>query len=260
MLGTGLETYDPEEAYRIDLMTGVRKSVVDRETVLSYVRNALAFEKITPELLERRFPAVLNAVSHLSEPPDTALRLISGLLNRHGQTISDVMRTATATKRQQDFPEGSLPNLYGSEQAERYLENASTLEGSIAAPPEPEKVLLQFDLGRKSLLINEVLDVKARATVALLRALAEIHLQSAGKGMEPLDYPFTKSKSLSRVLDIDGDEAVRKRVARARSLLRTRFEEAGYSGEMGYELIENSTWHGYRLRPEAVDVRIVGQD
>lgn len=40
ILGAGLEQFDPAEAYRVDLMTGERKRVIDKEVALSYVRAA----------------------------------------------------------------------------------------------------------------------------------------------------------------------------------------------------------------------------
>ena len=69
VLAAKLEQYDPEEAYRVDLIAGRRSSVRDKEIALSYVRMALGFEVMTPVELERRFSEIVNAVDHLGEPP-----------------------------------------------------------------------------------------------------------------------------------------------------------------------------------------------
>lgn len=62
----------------IDRLEGSRTDVRDREIALSYVRNAQAFEYMTPEDLERSLPAVLDAVMHVQQPPETALDMIRG--------------------------------------------------------------------------------------------------------------------------------------------------------------------------------------
>ncbi len=48
MLAAGLKEFDPDVDYRTDWMKGVRTKVQDKEVALSYVRNALGFEAITP--------------------------------------------------------------------------------------------------------------------------------------------------------------------------------------------------------------------
>ncbi len=73
MLAAGLKEFDPDVDYRTDLMKGVRTKVQDKEVALSYVRNALGFEAITPLDLEQHFPEILSAVRHLNAPAPTAL-------------------------------------------------------------------------------------------------------------------------------------------------------------------------------------------
>jgi 7-cyano-7-deazaguanine synthase in queuosine biosynthesis len=92
VLAAGLQRFDPEEAYKVDLMEGARDSVVDREIALSFLRNAQAFEHMTPTELVQVFPAVLDAVGHLGHPPEATLELIARLLQRHGTGVADVMR------------------------------------------------------------------------------------------------------------------------------------------------------------------------
>ena len=98
ILSAGLERYDPAEAYKVDLLEDVRTGVVDREVALSYLRNAQAFEHMHPSDLERLFPPVASAVGSVGHPPETALDLITKLLNRHGKGVAGVIRAATEKK------------------------------------------------------------------------------------------------------------------------------------------------------------------
>jgi hypothetical protein len=113
-----------------------------------------------------------------------------------------------------------------------------------------------FDRVRKSLTIQDVVEVKGSAAYGLLLVLAEQHLQAVGEGSAPEEYPFVMAKALAGRLDLSGDEALRKRLFRTRTDLRRKFDSAGFDPELASDLIENSPWHGYRLRPELVDVRV----
>ena len=117
MLSIGPERFDPKDAYRVDLMLDARPNGIDREMALSYVRNAVLLENATPDALIRNFPVVLDAVNHLDNPQDTALSMIADLLNRHGKAVTSVMRQTLESKSPGEFPEQSLPRLYGEMQS-----------------------------------------------------------------------------------------------------------------------------------------------
>ena len=121
VLASGMARHDPGEAYAKDLLEAPRDAVVDRELSMSYLRNALAFEVMAPQDLEARFPDVLSAVSHLQLSPDVALSRISELLKRHGAAVSGAMREALKVRTAEDYPEGSLPRLFGDIQRAQAL-------------------------------------------------------------------------------------------------------------------------------------------
>ncbi len=102
----GLDHFDPQEAYRVDLMEDAREGAIDREVALSYLRNAQAFEHMTPAEFERCFPAILDAVNHLDQPPRTAISMISARLNRHGAGVSGVFRETLARRDAANFADG----------------------------------------------------------------------------------------------------------------------------------------------------------
>ena len=259
VLAAKLEQYDPEEAYRVDLIAGRRSSVRDKEIALSYVRMALGFEVMTPVELERRFSEIVNAVDHLGEPPVTALSRLTDLLRRHGAAVSEVMREAMKGSAPDQFPEDSLPYLFGDlESGQAFAhEGLETAETSPAQAPESAKLL--FDRKRKTLLINDSIEIKG-ATFQLLLILANAHLGAAGEGRDLLDYPFMAAGKLCDLTDLGSEEALRRRVMRARSILAKRFESTGLDPETGRNLIETQPWQGYRLTPEKVEVRMIDSD
>ncbi len=255
MLSKGLERFDPEDAYRVDLMSDARPNGTDREMALSYVRNAVFFENATPDALARSFPVVLDAVNHLDSPPDTAMSMIADLLNRHGKAVTSVMRRTLESKSPGEFPEQSLPRLYGEMQSALSL---PFVPATSVDKNENEKLPLTIEIDKTSrlVLIGEHIELKKNATADLLIVLAEEWLRAAGKGLEPLEFPCLKSGDLVEKLGVESDEVVRRRILTARRTIEKRFESAGLSVDKPQELIENLSWNGYRLAPERVVVRV----
>lgn len=255
VLAAGLEAFDPEEAYRVDLMTGVRKAVQDKEAALSYVRLALGYETMPPAELERRFPEVLRAVGYLNEPPETVLALITGLLKRHGHSVAGVLRAAMANQQPDHFPKDSLPYLFGDWQRSQALADLAEPSGQRKEEGEPSALQLVFDRKSRSLAIDNRIEIKGK-TYDLLLILGEETLCGAGQGLDPLDYPTLTATKLCALVGVASEEAVRRRIARARKLLGQNFASAGLDADRGKELIENLPWAGYRLAPDRVAVRM----
>lgn len=254
VLAAGAMGYDPEEAYKLDLLDGRREDVRDREIALSYVRNARAYEHMSPEHLVQTFPAVLDAVNYLDQPADTALTLITKLLNRHGASVASVMREALRNRDLESFPEASLPQLFGDE------ERRAALPGIPVPTPEisetsAQAMVLEIDEQRNLFRIDGKIDLGKSASSELLIELAKEWLEGAGQGLDPLDYPLVSVHALMRRIGVGSEETVRRRVNRARRLLMERFVSAGMSEDLAENMIENIPWHGYRLTPDLVTVR-----
>ncbi|MGX9352229.1 7-cyano-7-deazaguanine synthase [Shimia sp. W99] len=259
VLAAEVAQYDPEEAYKVALMDDARDGAIDREVALSYVRNAQVFEHITPEVLERTFPAVLDAVGHLDYPPATALTMIARLLNRHGASVSGVMRNTFDIHDTDSFPEGSLPRLYGDVQRQALLA-AIPDQAAPTDSPMPHPFILEVDTRRHRIRIDDRVTFEKNATASLLIELANLWLTGVGQGLAPLDYPFLQASQLAQRLGLASEEAVRHRVMRARSYLRQRIASSGLDEALGTELIENNPWQGYRLAPDRVTVWKTKQD
>lgn len=256
VLAAGLERFDPPEAYRVDLLTGVRGRGPDREMALSYLRNAIHAEVITPALLLASHPEITAAITHVDEPTAPALDRIVSLFNRHGRAVAEVIRSATAQRPVSDFPPGSLPNLFGDIQRAQLSATVQTSAEPSREPAGPGSVTLVFDDERRRLRVEDRIDIGPGAVYRLLRALAEGHLAAAGMGLDPFDYPLMTARKLAEELGVASDEHVRKYIRRTRGLLAKRFASAELDEDLGRALIDNVPWHGYRLDPGLVVVRL----
>lgn len=159
-LAAGLDLEDPAEAYAVDLMTGARNRVQDREMVMSYLRNPMAWEVMRPEDLEQLIPAVLTAVDHTGEPPATSQIRIADLLKRHGSGVAEVMRQTMARQSPSTFPTGSLPHLFGDLQRAQALGLPAI--STETASQDTTKVMLVLDRQRQVVTIDSVVTISHR--------------------------------------------------------------------------------------------------
>ncbi len=163
MLAARMTGHDPADAYRLDLMEGVREGPIDREIALSYVRNARFFEMATPEDLVREFPAVVDAIGHLGEPEGTALKKITGLLQRHGAAVSRVMRQELEGRGREALPPSTLPRLYAEDETARLRGLKAEVTPTVLAPAEI-KVVLVFDKPNQTATIEDIIGIRKGAT------------------------------------------------------------------------------------------------
>lgn len=257
MLAAGRAAHDPAEAYRLDLMISPRERVQDKEVALSYVRSAIAYEAINEAELVSQYPAILNAVESLGEPPDTALKRIVDLLKRHGSSVATVMRNEMSAQRAESFAVNSLPDLYGSARRDQIF--ASQPNNAEFHKVAKEILELVIDKKRKVIWINDAVQVKG-AGFNLLIVLAAEFLKSAGQGLNLLDYPLLGAGKIAKSMGYQDEAAVRQCVNRTRTLIGNKFASVGLDQEDGKNLIENLPWRGYRLRPELVRVRILAKN
>lgn len=253
VLAAGLARFDPEEAYRVALMDDARNDVRDREIALSYLGSAQAYEHITPSELERALPAVISAVAHLEQPTETALQMIARLLKRHGTGVSDVMRATLKAKDVEDFPDGSLPRLFGDAQRTNVLPNIPVPSRPVV---EPAKLMvMEVNAQRRRVVIDDRVFIERNATADLLIVLADKWLEGAGQGMMHLDYPLATTPFLAKALNLEGDEPVRRRINRAKLELKKKMASSGRDAQEADVIIENQPWQGYRLNPDRITVR-----
>lgn len=247
-LSAGLKSFDPEEAYRVDLMNDPRKSVTDREMALSYVRSALYYEQLSPNEIEAIFPQMASAISFIEGPASSARDRIADLLRRHGQNVLGVLRAATQNSSWRDFPEDSLPRLFGALNREAIDVQANEI--AVETKPAHRRVIpLVLHPNAQRVSVDSKVDLSGK-TGELVHLLAENHLAAAGSGLDLLDYPFVNPSKLEESLGLDSNEALRQRVRRSRTTIKRKLLSAEFPEEFADNFIESSPWKGYRLRPE----------
>ena len=256
MLASGLERYDPAEAYKVDLMDGRRSNSVDRENALSYVRSAQVYVGMSHIDLEQAYPQISRSVAHLNEDEETSLKRLAELLRRHGKGVVDVMEQTLGSRAVDEFEPDTLPRMFGEFKRGKLAVEIGGPTEAIIAQPEMETVELVFEKNGKKLTINGEINITAKATRGLLFALATEHLRGAGEGLEFEDYPVLSAAKLTKRLDLADEGSTRRRISRARSYLRDTFEFTGYGSDQAEALIESLPWSGYRLTPDRVKVRI----
>ncbi|MCP4184313.1 MAG: hypothetical protein GY761_13525, partial [Hyphomicrobiales bacterium] len=172
VIAAGLERFDPEEAYNIDLMTGQRANGVDKEVALSYVRSALAYEIMDQFDLEHRLPEINRVVAHLGGPAPTALNRMSELLRRHGSGVAAVMRKAVEGRSIDEFEPDTLPRMFGTIQQDRIAQSIENSDHSCLDKSGTHVFELQFGTEGKKLVVDAIIEIGG-TTCGLLFALAQ---------------------------------------------------------------------------------------
>ena len=111
MLAANCANYDPEEMYKVDLLTGARADPTDQTMAESYVRTALELREISELAFFGRFGGEsLRACSGFpSLKTDTVAEQVLGLHRRHGQRIWDVLTNAIKV-HSDELLHGALPS------------------------------------------------------------------------------------------------------------------------------------------------------
>jgi len=127
--------------------------------------------------------------------------------------------------------------------------------GSAASRQDTILREIRLDIDKSSGTIEIVgLGTMIGASAQVLGTLAGPHLEAAGEGREPSDYPLTDAATLAGLWNLDDDEAVRKRINRVRGHLTSMARAARQPAFGRNDIIENLPWKGYRLNPWHVRV------
>jgi hypothetical protein len=249
--------HDPAEGYHLDLATGPRENVRDREMALSYVRHAHLLAHASDAEILTRFGEVSRAVSHLEDTPETATRRLIELHRRHGRSVSDVMLRLLAESTGQEHPD-SLVSMYRAYQTAQsagagfVMPKAEPVTGRV-----PATVELRFDRNTERVTIAGGGQIGG-VGFEVLDTLAATFLEDQGQGLDPEDHRARRANWLAREWGVT-EEAVRRRVLRLRQELSDIGMSAGLDHDLA-DIIENVPNHGYRLNTDLVRLRIDGQD
>ena len=248
MLSAGLAHQDPDEAYAVDLMTGPRTTVQDKEMALSYVRNARVFRACTDAQFLGQFGEVADALRHLDVEPKSALSRLVELHRRHGRSVTEVMERALSERRGEATEDGSLLALYRAVDAEVGSRGVTSTEAMRGV--EPIVWAIELDTDRKVATIQGAGEIR-NTNFETLVFLAQLHLDCLGRGLVPEDFPAITERKLLDEWSLADGSTVRRRIQSLRKTL------TDLVGEDGMELVENIPGHGYRLAPDRVSIHRV---
>lgn len=115
VLAANLDQEDPEEAYKVDLLTGEREKSESKTMLSSYVETANQISRMRPSDFFCRYGEASRIVTELEEPPESAALKIYNLHKRHADAVVRVIDKAIAAKasaiRERKLPETCLLRL-----------------------------------------------------------------------------------------------------------------------------------------------------
>ena len=254
VLAAGQADADPSDAYEVDLFTGARPAGPDREMALAYVRMASEINTIDELAFFERYGEVSRIIRHSSETPDVVAGRVLDLYRRHASGVCSVFDAATVSHRtalrERALPPDCLLSLViGLESGSPPHATPVSITEPTRAPASKLRIAIAED--GATVTFNGWGDLEG-ADAELIVALAGPFEQAVNEKRAPENYPFLKWQVLGPLLNVAGDERVRKRVERCRDSIERLATAAGDRPPELSAVIENLPWHGYRLNPDGV--------
>jgi hypothetical protein len=91
IFAAGLEKYDEQHDYQIDVFRGAREEGYDQNMAVDYVRHALELSRMAPEEMTARFNRDLSRAARPFPRRSEAAQEFIQLHNRHGRTVQRVV-------------------------------------------------------------------------------------------------------------------------------------------------------------------------
>jgi len=98
-IAAGLEQHDPLTRYKHDVFLDPLPTNDARMIALSYVRHAQRLSEMTPDQLIITYPQLLEAAQHSDGEPESVLRELIDVVQRHATSVLDVMDRQQAAAR-----------------------------------------------------------------------------------------------------------------------------------------------------------------
>jgi 7-cyano-7-deazaguanine synthase in queuosine biosynthesis len=108
VLAADLEAEDPQEAYKIDLLTGERVEGEPRMMISAYVETASQLTRMTPVDFFSRYGEASRVVRQLEGSPDSTALMLFGLHRKQARQVTQVIDAAIA-KHASAIRERKLP-------------------------------------------------------------------------------------------------------------------------------------------------------
>jgi len=109
IMGAGLESYDPEEMYKLNLLTDAREPGEARTMAECYIRFATEVGSMSEAAFLARFGEVSRIVNALPGKADDNARRVYELHRKHAECVARVIDGAMA-KHSKEMRQGTLPD------------------------------------------------------------------------------------------------------------------------------------------------------
>lgn len=261
VLAAGLGERDPEEMYGVRLLEDDRPEGDARTMAEGYTRAAIEMRRMGDLAFLSKYAGELSrAVSHFPGPSDRNAQALFDLHKRHADGVFSVLSDGVSAFSA-DIVDGTLPS-------HSLLMMAVSPGGGLAVEPdmpmsiEPDSgsgaaaadeirstsLRIALDEKKRQVLVEGLSPLRGDKTFALIELLAGNYRLDQAAGRAPENFTLVDRYTLETTLQIE-EPSVRKLISRTRRRLFRDFE-ARYGVPLPQNaLIENTSWHGYRLNP-----------
>ena len=265
-LAAGLEDDDPEEMYRVDLLSGERRDGEERTMAEAFMRRALEFRRMT----EIGFVGQCAGEVSRTAPcfpgmsSDSVMQSVFELHRRHGDAVHAAL-TRGVKSYADDLVSGTLPASCIVRMAIR--EHRQDLDHApLVDPVEAEaksdrakkredrtfdtvgEIRLSLDDQVQRVMLEGVPPVTGPANYSLIAQLVAQYRQDREAGRAPENFRYTSARELAETFAIR-EPTLRRRVNRFRKQAAERFEDRNGLPLMQDAIIETREWKGYRINP-----------
>jgi hypothetical protein len=221
---------------------------------LSYVRMASEINIMTDLTFFSKYGEANRALDFFDEPADIAASKIFALYQRHAAGVCEVVEREIAAKarliREGSLPADCLLSLVAAQSA-RSLAGAVTSALTIPSADMAQSIRIAVD-GDK-VVIQGLGELKG-VSIQILKALAGPYREAREAELQSQNYRFMPTKELLKLLGIEEEEILRKRVQRCRREISNLAIAAGRELFDVNAVIESHNWRGYRLNPDNVQI------
>lgn len=256
ILAAGMESFDPEERYMMDLLTGDRSLDKEVRMAIAYVKCCQTLASTPKNRFLADYPEVTSALTHFpGVSADEAKDRICDLYLRHAEDVLRVIAEGTRRHLNElvrgELPAGSLLSM---------CFNRSRIE--VSPPSGYDRQVKDFVDRLEKPVCEFAVDEKVKriffkgdfyldgANYKLVEALLENHRKGKRTATE---IDFIRAPDLATILTIS-ETSLRQQIGRLRKLVTDRLAvDLGVVPGTG-DFIENKERVGYRLNPELREV------
>ena len=275
ILAAGLETHDPSEMYRTDVLTGARETDVSRTMAVDWSRHALRLSTTDPRAFLNSFGQELFRImaGHPDKPKSDILRMCLDLQKRHAGFVVDVLKRSVVDQAdalsRQSLPSTSLLFLHvGGGTALELPEDPRKSQGlsykkttasgekdTVPDATRPLEVSFARDGAGAVIIVRDLCRVVGRpAEVA--HVLKGPFDEDRAAGLPRNAHRYCLNGYIAKQIG-QGKASVAKNVDRCRKTIEDAFELVHGRPPGRDLLIETHKGKGYRLDP---DLRLITPD